>query len=185
MQRKKKRTSLSVAKRNAQIEHISIAGITARMGPIGLHTYAQSFLAAARALPPATVPFDPAQPYLVCHAIELGFKAFLSLRGAAMLELADGAHGHNLETLLQKAEKKALRTTVPLTDAHRAAIRLASVYYAGKVFEYPAVGEAMSAYPSMPPMDTLFDAATLLVESLRQPCFEENEQSHNLSLERV
>jgi hypothetical protein len=108
----------------------------------------------------------------VCHAIELGLKAFLSLRGAAMLKLADGSYGHNLEGILQKAEEKDLKTTVPFTDGHRAAIRLASIYYAGKVFEYPAVGEAMSGYPGMPPIDVLFDAATVLVESLRQQCRE-------------
>jgi len=140
------------------------------MGPIGLHTYAQSFLTAARSLPPPTVPFEPARPYLVCHAIELGLKAFLSLRGAAMLELADGSYGHNLEAILQKAEENDLKTTVSFTNGHRAAIRLASIYYAGKVFEYPAVGEAISCYPSMPPIDILFDAATVLVESLRQQC---------------
>ena len=172
MPSEKKPVRLSAAKRNAQIEYISIVGITERMGPLGLHMYAQSFLTAARSLPPPTVPFEPARPYLVCHAIELGLKAFLSLRGAAMIELADGAYGHNLEAILQKAEESDLKAVVPLTDGHRVAIRLASNYYVGKVFEYPAVGEAMSGYPSMPPIDILFDAATVLVESLHQQCRE-------------
>lgn len=172
MPRKKKPVRLSAARRNAQIEQIKIAGIEERMGPLGLHMYAQSFLSAARSLPPPTVPFEPARLYLLCHAIELGLKAFLSLRGATMLTLADASNGHNLEAILQKAEKRDLKTTVPFTDGHRAAIRLASIYYAGKVFEYPAVGEAMSSYPSMPPIDIIFDAATVLVESLRQQCRE-------------
>ena len=87
-----------------------------------------------------------------------------------MLELADGAYGHNLEAILLKADEEDLIAIVQLTTSHCDAIRLASRYYAGKVFEYPAVGEAISAYPNMPPMDALFDAATILVESLRQPC---------------
>jgi hypothetical protein len=169
MRNEKKPTRLSAAKRNAQIERISILGITERMGPLGLHMYAHCFLTAARSLPAPTAPFEPARPYLVCHAIELGLKAFLSIRGAAMVDLADGSYGHNLQAILQKADENDLNTIVHFTDVHRAAIRLASTYYAGKVFEYPAVGEAMSGYPNMPPIDILFDAATVLVESLRQP----------------
>ena len=172
MPSEKKPVRLSAAKRNAQIEHISIFNITGRMGPLGLHMYAQSFLTAARSLPRPTVPFEPARPYLVCHAIELGLKAFLSLRGVAMLELADGSFGHNLEAILQKADGIGLKDSVPFSGDHRAAIRLASNYYAGKVFEYPAVGEAMSGYPSMLAVDILLDAATVLVESLRQQCLE-------------
>lgn len=134
--------------------------------------YAQSYLNAASTLPSPTVPFDPVRPYLVCHAIELGLKAFLSLQGSTMLDLADGSHGHNLEVLLQKAEEKGLNVAVPFTDDHRIAIKRATIYYAGKVFEYPAVGEAILGYPNMPSIDVLFDAAAVLVESLRQQCQE-------------
>jgi hypothetical protein len=169
---KKKASRVSAAKRYAQIERISIAGTTERMAPLGLHTYAESFLTAARSLPPPTAPFDPVRPYLVCHSIELGLKAFLSLQGSTMLELAEGTYGHNLENIFQKAIEKGLGTSVRLTAAHESAIRVAAVYYSGKVLEYPAVGEAMLAYPSMPPVDTLFEVAANLVESLRQPCRE-------------
>jgi hypothetical protein len=89
-----------------------------------------------------------------------------------MLELADGSYGHNLEAILQKADEKHLGASVTLTKAQRAEIHRASLYYAGKVFEYPAVGEAMSGYPSMPAIDTLFEAAAMLVDSLRQQCRE-------------
>lgn len=163
---------LSAAKKYAQIEHISICGITERMGPLGLYLYAESFLKAASSLPIPTVPFEPVRPYLVCHAIELGLKAFLSLQGDTMLDLAVGSYGHNLDAILQKAEDKKIKTTIELSNEQCVAIRLASTYYAGKVFEYPAVGESMSCYPSMPPIDVLFNAATILVESLRQPCLE-------------
>lgn len=168
----KKPGRVSAAKRFAQVERISIFGITERMGPLGLHMYAERFLTAARSLPPGTVPFEPVRPYLVCHSIELGLKAFLSLQGAAMIELADGAYGHNLEAILQKADDKALSASVRLTAAQRSAIRLATVYYSGKVFEYPAVGESMSGYPSMPPLEAFLEAAGALVDSLRQQCRE-------------
>ena len=166
------KSRVSAAKKFAQIEKISIMGTTERMGPLGLHMYAKAYLDGARALPPSSVPYEPVYPFLVCHSIELGLKAFLSLKGAAMLELADGSYGHNLEAILQKAEEKQLNKHVKLTPKHKPEIRKASLYYSGKVFEYPAVGEALSGYPSMPKIDILIEVATLLVESLGQQCLE-------------
>lgn len=167
-----KKRKVSAAKRFAEVEKISIAGITERMGPLGLHMYAESFLSAAQALPKPKVPFEPVRPYLVCHAIELVLKALLSLRGAAMVELADGPYGHNLDALLTKSIDANLAQFASLSKAQSSAIRLATTYYSGKVFEYPAVGEALSAYPQMPPVEALFEAAAALVGALRQPCRE-------------
>ena len=48
----------------------------------------------------------------------------------------------------------------------------ASDYYAGKVFEYPAMGEAANAYPRLPNLDVLIAAAQLLVQTLELPCKE-------------
>lgn len=171
MSNKSKQARASRAKRYAEIEHIWVAGLTARMGPVGLHTYASAFLDAARALPAASVPFDPVRPFLLCHSIELALKAFLSLQGSAMLELAD-SYGHRLESILQTADEKDLGGLVSLTDAQRTVIRHASAYYEGKVFEYPAIGEAISGYPKMPALDALHEIAAILVTSLRQPCLE-------------
>lgn len=171
MSSKKKKGRVPAAKRYTGIERISIGGLTAGMGPVGLHTYADAFLDAARALPSATVPFEPVRPFLVCHSIELALKAFLSLQGSTMLQLAD-RDGHNLEVLLRKADEKGFADSVTLTEAQRAAIRHASVYYEGKVFEYPAIGEVLSAYPNMPALDALHEIADILVNSLRHPCLE-------------
>jgi hypothetical protein len=134
-----KKTTLrtSVAKRFADIEQISITSVTERMGPLALHMYADAYLDAARRLPPPSVPFEPVRPFLVCHCIELGLKAFLSLQGSTMSDLADASYGHNLEAILQKADEKQLKRSVALNDQHRAEIRRASVYYGGKLFEYP------------------------------------------------
>ena len=163
---------VSTARKFAQIEKISIMGITERMGPLGLHIYAKAYLDGACALPPPSAPFAPVYSFLVCRSIELGLKAFLSLKGSAMLELADGSYGHNLEAILQKAEVKQLSKYVKLTLKHKAEIRKASLYYSGKVFEYPAIGEALSGYPGMPKIDILVEVAALLVDSLAQQCQE-------------
>jgi hypothetical protein len=59
---------------------------------------------------------------------------------------------------------------VKLTVQKKFQIRRATHYYCGKAFEYPAVGEAISGYPSMPDLPMLIDTAKLLVEQLREPC---------------
>jgi hypothetical protein len=89
-----------------------------------------------------------------------------------MLELAESKYGHNLEALFHCATEKGIASLVALTDEESNAILAASEYYLGKLFEYPAVGEALRAYPQLPPLDSLFEAATNLIESLRQPCRE-------------
>ena len=162
----------SLAKRFAEIEKVSICGITERMGPLGLQLYAERYLAAAKALPMPDVPFEPVRPYLVCHAIELGLKAFLSMKGHEMVNLAEGQFAHKLGAILNEAESAGLLDAVPLSSTHLEAIKSAETYYSGKVFEYPAVGEALSAYPCMPPLNLLFEAAALLTSSLAQSCRE-------------
>jgi hypothetical protein len=167
-QTKTRRTSR--AKQFAQIEKISIAGFTERMGPHGLHMYAEAYLSAALELPKANVPFEPVRPYLVCHAIELALKAFLSCRGTTMIDLAGSPYAHSLDSLLNTAVEAGLAEFTELTDQQSGAILSANTYYSGKVFEYPAVGEAMCTYPHMPPIDVLIEAASALVRSLRPPC---------------
>ncbi len=165
---KTRRTSR--AKQFAQIEKVSIAGITERMGPHGLHMYAEAYLSAALALPKPNVPFEPVRPYLVCHAIELALKAFLSCRDTTMIGLGGSPYAHSLDSLLSAAVEANLAEFTKLADQQSDAIRSANTYYSEKVFEYPAVGEAMCAYPHMPPIDVLIEAASTLVRSLRPPC---------------
>jgi hypothetical protein len=164
--------TLSKAKQFAQVERISLLGMVARMGPVGLWVYANAYLRAAAAVPAPEAPYEPVRYYLACHSIELSLKAYLSLHGATMLELADSAYGHNLDAILTAAETKGLQSYVRVSDEQRAEICKAATYYAGKVFEYPAMGEACVAYPSLPKLELLLEAATLLVDSLAQPCKE-------------
>ena len=145
-------------------------GVTSRMGPVGLWVYADAYIRAGLALPAQEVPYEQVRYYLACHSIELSLKAFLSLHGATMLELSENAFGHNLEAIAVAADTKGLKSQIPLTDSHREEIRKAAQYYVGKVFEYPAVGEALSGYPDLPKLDVLFAAAELLAATLAQPC---------------
>lgn len=162
----------SRAKQFAEIERISIFGAVGRMGPIGLWMYANAYEKAAASLPAPEAPYEPVRYYLACHSIELALKAYLSLHGATMLELSENAYGHNLEAILAAAESKGLSAQVTLTLEQRAEVTKAATYYAGKVFEYPAIGEAMGGYPILPRLEVLLEAANALVESLAQPCRE-------------
>ena len=123
-------------------------------------------------LPASELKFDPVRLYLTCHSIELGLKAYLSLRGALMVELSEGPYGHNLESILEKAIEKEIGSLVPLGDDHCSEIRHANTYYSGKVLEYPAVGKAINGFRDMPSLDLLLEAAEILVISLKQPCLE-------------
>jgi hypothetical protein len=79
-----------------------------RFGPVGLIVYADHFLAAAKSThAPVTAPAFPlVRTFLVCHALELALKAFLSLKGCSMEQLAGGPFGHNLESLVAEVEKR-------------------------------------------------------------------------------
>jgi hypothetical protein len=134
--------------------------------------YANAYVKAAAVLPAPEARYEPVRYYLACHSIELSLKAYLSLHGATMLDLSEGGYGHNLVTILAAAEDKGLRSQVSVSVVQRAEICNADYYYRGKVFEYPAIGEAVRGYPSLPKLEVLIEAATLLVDSLAQSCKE-------------
>jgi hypothetical protein len=141
------------------------------MGPGSLIVYAASFLSAAKTvLVKPEIPFDPARTYLACHSLELCIKAFLSLRGRPMVELAGGAFRHDLAALLTKAEKEGFLDMVPLTGSQMAEIVRAAKYYSEKVFEYPAVGESIGAYPHLPHVPDLIEISDLMVSALFDLC---------------
>jgi hypothetical protein len=158
-------------KGNTRIESVSIFGLTARIAPLALQIYAADFLAAAKAIPRSAAPFAPAQPHLVCHALELALKAFLSLQGYPLDNLADKFR-HDLRNLLDEAEGKGLGAFIEFRDDQAFHIRRASIYYSSKVFEYPAALEALHGFPGMPDTNILIGVAEALIAALREPCMQ-------------
>jgi hypothetical protein len=158
------------AKKHSQIENVSVFGATARMGPLGLHMYAADFLSVAVAAATPQVPFAPARTYLACRALELVLKAFLSLKGQPLEQLAGGEYGHDLEKLLAAAVQQGLLDLVVIEERALIEIRRASKYYSEKVFEYPALGEAVFGYPHNPDIEPLLEAAKAMVVALEVPC---------------
>ena len=106
----------------------------------------------------------------MCHALELALKAFLSLKECPLDKLSGGEFGHDLENLLDEAERKGLDDLVILDERQKFQIRRASQYYSSKAFEYPAVVELMSGNPEMPSTIILIELTETLVAALREPC---------------
>jgi hypothetical protein len=160
----------SPAKKHAKIEHIEVFGLKARLSPAAFHVYAAYYLQSAQAASPGIAGYNPARYYLACRTIELCLKAFLSLKGYSMKRLSTGVFGHDLKALIDEVQKKGLSDVVKLSNEHLANIERASIYYHEKVFEYPAIFEAVQAYPGVPNCELLLDGAEKLVEALRDPC---------------
>jgi hypothetical protein len=171
------------AKKHTQVEKISTAGVTAYMSPASLHFYASDFLRVAKAAPAADAPFAPARLYLVCHTIELSIKAFLSIRGHSLEKLSRQAMGHNLENLFEEARKLGLEKIIHMEDHQIFEVNRASEYYGDKVFEYPALYEAIRAYPHLPNINVLLEVADALVTALEEPSLHAEEISASLAEE--
>jgi hypothetical protein len=97
------------------------------------------------------------------------------MKGRRLAYLAGGVYGHDLQNLLSQADADGLSDVVNLTIDERAAIEAAYRYYLDKVFEYPALTEAMQAYPGDPALGPLLSAASHLVVKLLKPCYEHND----------
>ena len=111
-----------------------------------------------------------------CDNAELALKAFLSLKGYSLDKLAEDKFSHRLANLLDEAERNGLREFVKLEEDETFQIRRASDYYSSKVFEYPAVGEALQGLPGSPDTNILINAAETLVGVLREPCLKACQQ---------
>jgi hypothetical protein len=155
----------SKARRQAEIEDLVLLGTHVRMGPLGLYVYAADFLGAAKKAPDAR--FSPARTFLVCRSIELALKGFLSVNGFRLKELSGGAFGHNLVNVLEEAERQGITSVVALGAKQTDEIRRASIYYGEKIFEYPALGEAVSGLPQNPDTDLLIEVSEKLIRWLQ------------------
>jgi hypothetical protein len=118
------------------------------------------------------VKFAPARLFSVCRAIELALKAYLSIHGYFLEKLSNQPLAHSLSELLQAALKCGLLSDIHLDETQISEIERASPYYSEKVFEYPAIFEAVRGYPQCPDLNILLAAADALVTNLGTPCLE-------------
>lgn len=161
---------LSGARKHAAIEHISIAGTSSKVSPIGLQQFAEFYLETARSAPDGKAGFNPAKYYLVCHSLECALKAYLVLKGHTFLSLSEPRLGHHLDRLLTQAEKDSLADLIVLSDVEKYQIIRAAKYYGEKAFEYPAVMPSLSAFGDRPDLPTMLALTEKLVAALYEPC---------------
>lgn len=141
-----------------------------RLEAASLYAYAADFLRAAKSMRSAHRSFKPARLYLVCHSLELGLRAFVSLAAGSLDDSARRAGGHDLGRLLSKAQSLGLDGLIRFRIKEVSEIRKASLYYARKVFEYPALAEALRGYPKRPDFKALLTVADELIAAIREPC---------------
>lgn len=168
MKREKKKLT-----KHALVEEATIFGIRSPFGAVGLIVMAQRFLGAAKIVRegrPEDERWSPVEHFLACRTIELGLKAFLSLKGKKLQELSGGPYGHDLQNLLAEADTNDMADLIPLTEIERFNIERAHRYYLEKVFEYPAVIEALKGYPEVANVDHLLTIGDRLVSQLMDPC---------------
>ena len=85
---------------------------------------------------PSKGEFGLVRYYLLCHSLELGFKAFLTDKGRTIKALRQKEFGHNLEILLKECEANGLAESfVDITGLHQL-VKMLNKYYAEKEFEY-------------------------------------------------
>ncbi|MEO7127833.1 MAG: hypothetical protein ABI040_03055, partial [Rhodoferax sp.] len=108
----------------AQVENISMLGVTERLGPLGLWFYAESYLRAARMLPAnRDTGVHIPRAFLICHAVELALKSFLAIaKNYTLTRFVREKGGHNLEHWLNEAKGMGLADHVTLTQGQEKAI---------------------------------------------------------------
>lgn len=140
-----------------------------RLGLASLCVYASDFFEAARnATSLRDADFSPARLYLLCHALELALKAYLSLRGKSGEGLGAIVPRHDLRSLLAQADASGLGDLVRFTAHQRAQVHKAALYYSESVFEYPALAEALRGHPQTPDVEALLGVLAPLVSAVRQ-----------------
>lgn len=155
----------SRARTHSDIEWLDAFGAKTKLSAYGLWHYGRDFLAHADT--GGSERFSPATYFCVVRSIELFLKAFLSIKGTPLDELSSGRFSHKLAELLERAKRDGLFDVAQLSPEQIEVIHQADRYYGEKVFEYPAVREAVTAYKHLPDFNLLASAANNLCESLK------------------
>lgn len=131
---------------------------------MGLWTQAKTFASAADFLIGNgwKAPSDDPTYYLLGHAIELALKSFLRAKGKSLDELKGKGLRHDLSAALKQAEAFDLRAYVDLSTEQKAAIRVLSVYYVDKEFEYIVTG-----FKLLPTLEILQECAKALIHGVQ------------------
>lgn len=131
-----------------------------------LRRYAEDFLAAAISSQTPKNRFSPVRYYLICHSIELAFKAFLFAAGYKKKDRKK--LNHNLVKALRAAEENGLANYFEITRQERDSLVKANKLYHKKEFEYFESLETIYD-PLEFDVDVLCELAQRLIESIDEP----------------
>jgi len=134
--------------------------------PEGFYHYAVSFLNHAQ-IDNREKRFSPVPYYLICHALELGLKAYL-LSKNYQIEKLKKKLGHDLEKCFKKANEKFLENIFKTKNDEGEALQKANKYYSGKGFEYFDVITAASGGKDLPEIGVLKEMASRLLMEIKK-----------------
>ena len=137
-----------------------------RATPSGFMLDSVEFLKAAELLLNRATAVSLPIYFLFGRAIELALKAFLLHNGVSEKQLAKRDLGHNLQALLQEAEKHGLSMHVSLQSPERGMIEVLSREYQDTRLGYRVSG----ATYYLPPIDHTENIARNLISGLRSLC---------------
>lgn len=139
-----------------------------RTTPFGLFRYAKAYLEGFEIIwekKPEFTDLHQVKFYLLCHSLELGFKAYLRSQGYALERLKKPELGHNIDNIVDECFKKGLDKYFTFQNNELAYLKSASRYYSNKEFEYIVIGAK-----SLPLPDILYKIATRLLKSIKDIC---------------
>ncbi|MBI4377748.1 MAG: hypothetical protein HY578_01485 [Nitrospinae bacterium] len=142
-----------------------------RTNSLGLLNYSKEFYEAANIIRNDKGAISTVAYYLICHSLELSFKAFLRGKGDSINSLKK--LGHDLEKILKKAEGKNIKDLMQISDEYREAISIVSTYYCEKEFEYIKTG-----FKTFPNIDILLRFAEDILSNIHKFCIN-NMRHHN------
>jgi hypothetical protein len=130
---------------------------TLNVSPYGFRRWAKDYYECYRSFK-RTSDFSPVPYFLLCHAIELQFKAIhLEVEGQSAVK---DKYGHNLTESYN--DLPATRQT--LSAEEFSLLQKASGIYKSKGFEYFNVGHAGRGFSNFPDLDALDATATKIIE---------------------
>jgi len=106
--------------------------------------------------------------FLICHSIELSFKAFLRASGYSDKQLR--LVNHNLDECVAAAKAAGIENQIRLSEGDVAAIAAINKHYESKDLQY-----STSGYKSYPSPDALIALTERLWDCLRSYCVEQRE----------
>lgn len=157
---------------------LELEEIEKRTTPLGLWRYALEYFKGFTIIKlkePGELSLVPVKFFLLCHSIELAFKAYLRHKNYKVKQLMD--FGHDLEALMDELHSKH---EITLSKNFVEVVLDANQYYKTKQYEY-----FQSGYKILPDISNLENLARLFIRkveyNLKEPRVTKEKENSNTS----